>query len=66
MLPYTPLHHLLLAAADGPLAMTSGNLADEPMHHRPIHARADDSNDGAISFGQAAIAAARQDRAERR
>jgi hydrogenase maturation protein HypF len=31
MLPYTPLHELLLAAFGGPLVMTSGNLSDEPM-----------------------------------
>jgi hydrogenase maturation protein HypF len=31
MLPYTPLHHLLLADAGRPLVMTSGNLADEPI-----------------------------------
>jgi hydrogenase maturation protein HypF len=30
MLPYTPLHHLLLAAWDKPLVMTSGNRVDEP------------------------------------
>jgi hydrogenase maturation protein HypF len=30
MLPYTPLHHLLIVAVDGPLVMTSGNLSDEP------------------------------------
>lgn len=31
MLPYTPLHHLLLHDLDGtPLVMTSGNLSDEP------------------------------------
>ena len=30
MLPYTPLHHSLLAAAGGPLVFTSGNLSDEP------------------------------------
>jgi hydrogenase maturation protein HypF len=34
MLPYTPLHHLLLAEAGRPLVMTSGNLSDEPMVHR--------------------------------
>jgi len=31
LLPYTPLHHLLLAEAQRPLVMTSGNLADEPI-----------------------------------
>lgn len=31
MLPYTPLHHLLLAAFDAPLVATSGNLKDEPI-----------------------------------
>jgi hydrogenase maturation protein HypF len=30
MLPYTPLHHLLLEALDRPLVMTSGNLSEEP------------------------------------
>ncbi|MCP4800061.1 MAG: carbamoyltransferase HypF, partial [bacterium] len=31
MLPYTPLHHLLLTEFGGPLVMTSGNLSDEPI-----------------------------------
>lgn len=31
MLPYTPLHHLLLEAASVPLVMTSGNASDEPI-----------------------------------
>lgn len=31
MLPYTPLHHLLLAGARRPLVMTSGNLSEEPI-----------------------------------
>jgi hydrogenase maturation protein HypF len=31
MLPYTPLHHLLLRAAGGPLVMTSGNMSEEPI-----------------------------------
>lgn len=31
MLPYTPVHHLLLASAGRPLVMTSGNLSDEPI-----------------------------------
>ena len=30
MLPYTPLHHLLLAACKGPLVMTSGNRSSMP------------------------------------
>jgi hydrogenase maturation protein HypF len=31
MLPYTPLHHLLLADTGRPLVMTSGNVSDEPI-----------------------------------
>jgi hydrogenase maturation protein HypF len=31
MLPYTPLHHLLLREVDIPLVATSGNLSDEPI-----------------------------------
>jgi hydrogenase maturation protein HypF len=31
MLPYTPLHHLLLRAVGGPLVRTSANLSDEPI-----------------------------------
>ncbi len=34
MLPYTPLHHLLLAAVGRPLVMTSGNVSDEPIAYR--------------------------------
>ncbi len=44
MLPYTPVHHLLLEPVDGVdtpgiLVMTSGNLADEPLCHRNEDAR---------------------------
>jgi hydrogenase maturation protein HypF len=31
MLPYTPLHHLLMREAGRPLVMTSGNLSEEPI-----------------------------------
>jgi hydrogenase maturation protein HypF len=35
MLPYTPLHHLLVRAVDRrPLVMTSGNRSDEPIAYR--------------------------------
>ena len=34
MLPYTPLHHLLLADARTALVMTSGNVSDEPIAYR--------------------------------
>ncbi|MFN2556447.1 MAG: carbamoyltransferase HypF, partial [Nitriliruptorales bacterium] len=33
MLPYTPLHVLLLERVGRPLVMTSGNLSDEPIAH---------------------------------
>jgi hydrogenase maturation protein HypF len=34
MLPYTPLHHLLLAAVGAPIVLTSGNVSDEPIAYR--------------------------------
>ncbi|HKI86849.1 MAG TPA: carbamoyltransferase HypF, partial [Thermoanaerobaculia bacterium] len=34
MLPYTPLHHLLLADVERPLVMTSANLSEEPIAYR--------------------------------
>jgi hydrogenase maturation protein HypF len=34
MLPYSPLHHLLLADTGLPLVMTSGNVSDEPIAYR--------------------------------
>ncbi len=40
MLPYSPLHHLLLQRARRPLVMTSGNLGDEPIAHDDADASA--------------------------
>jgi hydrogenase maturation protein HypF len=34
MLPYSPLHHLLLAGVDATLVMTSANVTDEPIAYR--------------------------------
>jgi hydrogenase maturation protein HypF len=34
LLPYTPLHHLLMREVERPLVMTSGNVSDEPMSYR--------------------------------
>ncbi len=39
LLAYTPLHHLLLARVGGPLVMTSGNRADEPIAYENEDAR---------------------------
>jgi len=39
MLPYTPLHHLLLAAVARPIVLTSGNVSDEPIVYRDDEAR---------------------------
>ena len=38
VLPYTPVHHLLLADVGVPLVMTSGNASDEPIVHRDADA----------------------------
>jgi hydrogenase maturation protein HypF len=34
LLPYTPLHHLLLAEVGRPIVLTSGNLSDEPIAYQ--------------------------------
>ena len=34
MLPYTPLHHLLLEEVGRPLVLTSGNVSDEPIAYQ--------------------------------
>ena len=39
MLPYSPLHHLLLADAGEALVLTSGNVSDEPIAYRDEEAR---------------------------
>jgi hydrogenase maturation protein HypF len=40
MLPYTPLHHLLLAAVGRPIVLTSGNVSDEPIAYTDADALA--------------------------
>ncbi len=39
MLPYTPLHHLLLRDTAGPIVLTSGNISDEPIAYQDGDAR---------------------------
>ncbi len=57
MLPYTPMHTLLLAAFGGPLVLTSGNASDEPI--------AFDDDDAATRLGGIADAFLVHDRAIR-
>ncbi len=40
-LPYTPLHHVLLADLGRPVVATSGNLSDEPIQHDDREAAAE-------------------------
>jgi hydrogenase maturation protein HypF len=46
MLPYTPLHHILMAELDFPVVATSGNLSDEPI--------ATDNDDALVRLGETA------------
>jgi len=39
MLPYTPLHHLLLHDLGEPIVLTSGNVSDEPIAYDDLDAR---------------------------
>ncbi len=41
MLPYTPLHHLLMSQLQAPIVLTSGNMSDEPQLIDNEAARAD-------------------------
>jgi hydrogenase maturation protein HypF len=38
MLPYTPLHHMLVRAVAQPIVLTSGNVSDEPIVYRDADA----------------------------
>lgn len=51
LLPYTPLHHLLLEGVGRPLVMTSANRSDEPIAQRDgdVFERLGDLVDGVVS-----------------
>jgi hydrogenase maturation protein HypF len=55
MLPYTPLHHLLIQAAARPLVLTSGNVSDEPIVYRDadVLARLGGIADAALTHNRA-------------
>ena len=50
MLPYSPLHHLLLADVGAPLVMTSGNVSDEPIAYARRRRAASGSREIADAF----------------
>ena len=39
MLPYTPVHHVLMRQLDAPIVLTSGNVSDAPIAYRDDDAR---------------------------
>ena len=41
MLPYTPLHYLIIKESGLPLVMTSGNVSDEPIAYKDNEALKD-------------------------
>lgn len=55
MLPYTPLHHLLLTALGRPVVLTSGNMSDEPIAY--------EDGDAAVRLASVADAFLTHDRA---
>ncbi len=55
MLPYSPLHHLVMRGAGRPLVMTSGNLSDEPIAHH--------DDDAAVRLGPLVDGLLQHDRA---
>ena len=57
MLPYSPLHHLLLADWKRPLVMTSGNLSEEPqcIHNREATERLTGLSDALLLHDRAIV-----------
>jgi hydrogenase maturation protein HypF len=54
MLPYTPLHHLLMRALDRPIVLTSGNVSDEPqcIDDEAAHRQLADIADAWVTHGR--------------
>ena len=69
MLPYTPLHHLLLADVGVPLVMTCGNVSDEPIAYRrrrrPERLAGDRRRASSLTTARSTIARRRLRRARR-